>query len=396
MNMSNYQNSYHRNYTSPLEDLLSQLRRKYVAAVGPQLHGFGRDSTSQIYGTNDVSNLDFNSPLFSTDFEEGDGMEQKTNNEEERNMERIERRRSSMMMVRTSSMHFSRRRSSIAHHRSSISSLGSNIGNLSPRTASKLGHRGSMSISTTGSLVDSGAITVHGSVNSATMPNSSFLDQKTAFLECTTRYRSGISSTCHAENLFACAPHLRHMTQSSADMLSSGSSSRNPIAAFVNELTRSGETTSESKDGTGTLISDYRSSLNRKYTNIAVARELATFVRVLANEMSHEEFAAVEAEIFSDILKFMHSSDCNKRLAGIAALDALIGVTSADEEKKITKFSKNLNDSLFKASNVDYEFLAEVTKALGKMTFGGTNVDYIETVIKRVPEWLKRDRSDRR
>jgi hypothetical protein len=55
-----------------------------------------------------------------------------------------------------------------------------------------------------------------------------------------------------------------------------------------------------------------------------------------------------------------------------------------------------LNDSLFKASNVDYEFLAEVTKALGKMTFGGTNVDYIETVIKRVPEWLKRDRSDRR
>ena len=51
---------------------------------------------------------------------------------------------------------------------------------------------------------------------------------------------------------------------------------------------------------------------------------------------------------------------------------------------------------VFKASNVDYEFLAEVTKALGKMTFGGTNVDYIETVIKRVPEWLKRDRSDRR
>jgi hypothetical protein len=112
--------------------------------------------------------------------------------------------------------------------------------------------------------------------------------------------------------------------------------------------------------------------------------------------MSNEEFGVVENEIISKILNFMHSSDCNKRLAGVAALDALIGVTSADEEKKITKFGRNLSDSLFKASNVDYEFLSEVTIALGKMARGGTNVDYVESVVKRVPEWLKRDRSDRR
>jgi FKBP12-rapamycin complex-associated protein len=104
----------------------------------------------------------------------------------------------------------------------------------------------------------------------------------------------------------------------------------------------------------------------------------------------------VEGDLFSSILTFMHSNDDNKRLAGVAALDALIGATSADEEKKITKFAKNLSDSLFKASNVDYEFLSEVTNALGKMALGAANVDYVESVVKRVPEWLKRDRSDRR
>jgi hypothetical protein len=181
-------------------------------------------------------------------------------------------------------------------------------------------------------------------------------------------------------------------------MMGYGTTSRNPIAALLKKQPRVGESTSEYSGGgmIGTPILDYRTFLARKQANHRVALELATFVRVLANEMPNEEFGAVENEIFSAILNLMHSNDSCKRLAGVAALDALIGVTSADEEKKITKIGKNLRDSLTKASNVDFEFLSEVTKALGKMARGGTNVDYMESVVKRIPEWLERARSDRR
>ena len=393
--MSTTQSKSANGHTSPLEKLLADLRRKYVAAAGPQSHvgGFGSSSTSA--GSNDAFLIE-SSLLPSTYPAELDSIDRKTNlTEDEKISERAERRKSSMNMVRSSSMVFGRRRSSIGM-RGNVPS--GNFGmhgvsqaeNLSPRSSLKQKQRGS-SVSIPGTIPES--VTAQNPTSGNTTA-SSFLDQRAAFLECATRYRSGISSKSHAENLIACAPHLRHISQASAEMLGNGTSSRNPIAAFLLKKT-TGESTSEAS-GTRSFISDFRTSLARKQTNHRVALELATFVQVLANEMPNEEFGVVEGEIISAILTFMHSGDCNKRLAGVAALDALIGVTSADEEKKITKFGKNLSDSLFKASNVDYEFLSEVTIALGKMALGGTNIDYVESVVKRVPEWLKRDRSDRR
>jgi|AntRauTorckE5430_2_1112549.scaffolds.fasta_scaffold07424_1 hypothetical protein len=384
--MSTTQSRSTNGYTSPLENLLADLRRKYVAAAGPQISVGGLGSSNS--GPNDAFlmqhsllptthpiEIDINATNRKTSFAEDD-----------RAVERMERRKSLKQITRNSSMVFGRRRS--VGRRSSFTGMyGVNsLDNLSPRSLAKQCQRGPLG-SVTGSAQDDGS--------GGPLP-SSFLDQRAAFLECATRYRSGISSKSHAENLIACAPHLRNISQASADMQGNGSSSRNSIAAFFLKQGRIGENTSEATGGAGSFISDYLSSLARKRTNHRVASELATFVQVLANEMSNEEFGVVENEIISKILNFMHSSDCNKRLAGVAALDALIGVTSADEEKKITKFGRNLSDSLFKASNVDYEFLSEVTIALGKMARGGTNVDYVESVVKRVPEWLKRDRSDRR
>jgi FKBP12-rapamycin complex-associated protein len=111
--------------------------------------------------------------------------------------------------------------------------------------------------------------------------------------------------------------------------------------------------------------------------------------------MSFEEYAAVEEEIFSHLLKLMHSIDLNERLAGVAGIDALIGVTSADEEMKSTKFAKNLSYAM-KANNVEYLYLSGITKALGKIFLGSSNVDYVECEVIKAIEWLRKERSDRR
>lgn len=404
--MSSYKsNSESNSYTSPLEQLLTDLRRKYVAAAGPQMHVGGLGSLAEGSSSNDSFLMEYSLlPSVYPHELEGEGNFVDDDFIVLRNVERVERRKSSTQMGRNQSALFGRRRYSM---RGSIASgnfgihgaLSSDIslnvnpnGMLSPRP---LSNQNLSASSLLASLKDD-----IRSVPMQTSPSTvahSFLDQRAAFLECTTRYNSGLASTSHADNLIACAPHLRHITPASADMMGNGTSSRNPITFFLMKQPRVGESTSEfSGGGLGTPIMDYRTFLARKQANHRVALELATFVRVLANEMPNEEFGNVENEIFSAVLNLMHSHDSCKRLAGVAALDALIGVASADEEKKITKIGKNLRDSLTKASNVDFEFLLEVTKALGKMARGGTNVDYMESVVKRIPEWLERARSDRR
>jgi len=143
--------------------------------------------------------------------------------------------------------------------------------------------------------------------------------------------------------------------------------------------------------GKSSFTSDYAAAMARNRTHLQVALELAAFVRVLAHEMSLEDFTSVEGEVFTYIFALMHSTDNIRRLAGVAALDALIGVPSADEEKKAIKFASTLSNGL-RANDVSYEYLAAVTKALGRMA----DVDYVEFEVTRALEWLRYERSDRR
>ena len=110
--------------------------------------------------------------------------------------------------------------------------------------------------------------------------------------------------------------------------------------------------------------------------------------------MSLEEFATVENEAFTAIFSLVHSSDLSSRLAGIAGLVCLIGVASSDEERKGIKFANNLSNGL--RSNSDYEFLAAAAKAMGRMSRGAANADYVEFEVTRALEWLGTERSDRR
>lgn len=382
---SQMQNGASNGYKSPLEKTLADLRRKHVAAAGP-LGGFG----SQEAVSTDAFLMEYSLLPSGDDIHIDVSMKSSLVEED------YAERRKSVKMTRHSSVLFRKGRRTSMNMMSARGSstfatssewLGSS-GNLSPRSSLR-------KVQSPPSHGSEKIISGQAQGQNVTKAGS-FLDQRAAFMECATRYRGGVASNCHAENLIACAPHLRHISPASTDMQGNGSSSRNPIAAFIMQQKRSGEGTAETGKSRAAAMSDYQNCVARKLANRRIALELATFVQVLANEMSLEEFTVAEGEIFSEILLFMHSNDNNKRLAGVAALDALIGATSADEEKKITKVAKNLSDSLFKASNVDYEFLSEVTNALGKMALGASNVDYVESVVKRVPEWLKRDRSDRR
>ena len=59
---------------------------------------------------------------------------------------------------------------------------------------------------------------------------------------------------------------------------------------------------------------DYRTCLART----------ASVIRVMAHELSLEEFLAVENFFFLAVFALMHSKSLQKMLAGVAALDALL------------------------------------------------------------------------
>ena len=134
--------------------------------------------------------------------------------------------------------------------------------------------------------------------------------------------------------------------------------------------------------------------MQRDRANQQAADELASLLWVCAHEMTLEDFGSVESETFTSVFGLVHSLDSmDRRMAGMAALDALIDVPSADEEKKAIKFANTLSGGL-RSAHGNYEFLSAITKALGHMA--RKNVDFVESEITRALEWLRTERSDRR
>lgn len=142
-------------------------------------------------------------------------------------------------------------------------------------------------------------------------------------------------------------------------------------------------------------VPEYQASLIRDRANQLAASELASLLWVLAHEMSLEDYGTVESEVFSAVFGLVHSNDKERRMAGLAAVDALLATPSADEEKKAIKFANTLATGL-RAAHGDYEFLSAVSKALGHMAKRTANVDFVESEVTRALEWLRMDRSDRR
>ena len=247
----------------------------------------------------------------------------------------------------------------------------------------------------------------------------------------------------HAEELLQVTPQLRTISSSSTDMNVTGASTSNNILSMVlssspfkhhfhphnghsnnynhgkkNPHSSSSSMDSSRRSSVGSILhntvsaksntdiptttsstgltSDYKTSLKRDRANHQAATELASLLWICAHEMSLEDYGMVESETFTSVFSLVHSKgNMDRRMAGLAALDALIDAPSADEERKAIKFANTLSGGL-RSARGDYEFLSAVSKALGHMATRTANVDFVESEVTRALEWLRTDRSDRR
>jgi hypothetical protein len=196
----------------------------------------------------------------------------------------------------------------------------------------------------------------------------------------------------HALAMLQSTPQLRILSPTSTDMnLSGRAGDRNLFLQLFS---------GDNKDATVPMTNssgfdEYKQSLVRDRANHQAASELASLLWVLSHEMSLEDYGIVESDVFSSVFGLVHSSEKEKRMAGLACVDALLAVPSADEEKKAIKFANTLSTGL-RAAHGDYEFLSAVSKALGHMAQRTANVDFVESEVTRALEWLRTDRSERR
>jgi hypothetical protein len=213
----------------------------------------------------------------------------------------------------------------------------------------------------------------------------------------------------HAEALLRVTPQLRIISPASRDMNVVVASNTDNFFSFFNmSVQRNSNSTSNpdisvgngvstktiSTQGISDVTSDYKTSMKRDIANQQAAEELASLLLTCSHEMSLEDFGIVESETFTSIFGFVHSlHDMDRRMAGIAALDALVEAPSADDEKKAIKFANTLSGGL-RSARGNYEFLSAIAKALGHMA--RKNVDFVESEITRALEWLRTERSDRR
>ena len=206
------------------------------------------------------------------------------------------------------------------------------------------------------------------------------------------------SPPCHVDGLLRDTPRLRHLSPASAASAEDREGGRGRRGDFLGGLLGG-----KRRDDDDSLSSshraapDIRSSIVRARSNAAASSELASFITLLSNEMSQERFASVESEVYSRVFALVQSrgAGADDRLAGVAAIDALVGVPSSDESYRAVRFGNSLSNGL-KAPGAGYEFLHAVARALGRMAVGASNVDRVEFEISRALEWLRSDRSDRR
>ncbi|CAB9503979.1 protein kinase mTOR [Seminavis robusta] len=196
----------------------------------------------------------------------------------------------------------------------------------------------------------------------------------------------------HAQALLQSTPKLRQLSPASADMQQIMGRSRNILSLILPPAADGNEAKSS-----GSILMDYKKSLARERANQQAASELASLLFSLFHEMSLEDYGIVESEVFTSVFALVHDTRKEYRMAGLAALDALVVVEapSADEEKKGIKFANALSKAL-QSAHGDFEFLSAVSKALGHMALRTTLSDFIESEIGRALEWLRTERSDRR
>lgn len=337
-------------YTSPLADILKELRRKHVVAAAA-----AATTTQHMSVINDTD---------SDEHHDGDTCACQSPRRDSFSLE--PKRRSSLF----GGASFGREDSAIQLSEMSQSSIGEKTIQLCPNCGKKE------------PFDPIGEVVMRASRNQVYRRRTSHVARN--------RPATALTEPQHARALLQSTPHLRHLSPPSLDMHGSGNltSSRSILS-----LVTSSPTPASSAERT--QMCDFRTCLARSRANQEAASELASFLWVLAHEMSLEEYGAVENEVFTSIFAMLHSTESARRMAGAAALDALIDTPSADDEKKAIKFGNNLKFGL-QAPHGGYEFLSALSTALGRMAMRAANVDLVEAEVMRALEWLGSPRSSRR
>lgn len=158
------------------------------------------------------------------------------------------------------------------------------------------------------------------------------------------------SPPSHVDGLLRDTPRLRHLSPGSAASAEDREGGRGRRGNFLGGLLGW-------RDGDGGMSSssphrvtpDIRSSVLRARSNASASSELASFITLLSNEMSQERFAGVESEVYSRVFALVQSrgTGADDRLAGVAAIDALVGVPSSDESYRAVRFGNSLSNGEF-------------------------------------------------
>ena len=130
----------------------------------------------------------------------------------------------------------------------------------------------------------------------------------------------------HTEALLQSTPQLRIISLASTDMQGAGTTASNNFLSMLLPSSQPSHPNTTNQDGKGSTrlnVSDYRASLVRDRANQQAAAELSSLLWILAHEMSLEDYGTVESEVFTSVFSLVHSQDNEKRMAGLAALDAL-------------------------------------------------------------------------
>jgi hypothetical protein len=217
----------------------------------------------------------------------------------------------------------------------------------------------------------------------------------------------------HAASLLDATPQLRYLSHESRDMQGEGPLRNVNFLTYLSQAVLDGTSSSSSPTSTSLLSSDHPTSggnhthtnthnteysviLDRDRTNNEAAAELASLLWLLAHEMSFEDYGGLESSVFTAVFRLIHSKDSKlDKLAGLAAVTALLPVPSADTERKIIKLANSLSHGL-RAANGDFDTMRRCAEALGTLAARTASVDFVEAEITRALEWLQMDRSDRR
>lgn len=200
----------------------------------------------------------------------------------------------------------------------------------------------------------------------------------------TFKVKSTLKDPDHAEALLETTPQLRFMTPLSKDNL---------LLMYIShavDRTTDGQTIPNIANDT-----DYEYSLERDRINDKAAAELASLLWLLAHEMSFEDYGALESSVFTSVFRLIHANNKLDKMAGLAAVAALLPVPSADTERKIIKLANSLSHGL-RAVNGDFETMRLCAQNLGTLAAQTASVDFVEAEITRALEWLQMERSDRR